>query len=306
MKEEPMRHRSSIPFLLLAFALMALLAFRQGFLSLLAFFLFTIGIYFLGLARLWRRAGLGHGVPAWRAACFIVGIIILALALSNPMDELADRAFSMHMVQHMLLIKIIAPLLLLGEFTSVFLWAVGNKAAHRLGAGWKRSRWAGTLWQRLTHPWTAWILFTLCLWIWHIPTFYQIALKNELIHDVEHLMFLGTSLLFWWYLLQKGSDHRTRYGMVVLYLFAALMQESALGALLTFSSASWYSSYASAALWGLSPLVNQQLAGVIMWLPGGIFFMLLIVLYFGQWLQAIEKSQPGHPSRLAQTGDPNE
>jgi putative membrane protein len=280
-------------FLLLALlAWIGLLATDHGFLFLETTILLISAVYILGLTRLWRSAGFGHGVPAWRAACFLAGMAILALALSGPMDELADQAFSIHMVQHMLLVKVIAPLLLLGEFAPVFLWAAGRGIAQRIGKSWARSRWLKGAWEQITKPWITWGIFALCLWIWHVPTFYQAALESELLHDVEHFMFLGAALLFWWFLLQKGPDRKIRYGMAVLYLFTTLMQESALGGLLTFSSHGWYSFYASPGLWGLSPLGDQQLAGVIMWLPGGVLFLFLMVFYFGLWLQAIERSMP--------------
>ena len=131
-------------------------------------------------------------------------------------------------------------------------------------------------------------------------------MKSEPLHDLEHLLFLGTSLLFWWYVLQTRRDQVTRYGTVILYLFTTLLQESALGALLTFSSQNWYSFYAIANPWGLSPLSDQQLAGMIMWLPGGLLFIGLIEIYFAAWLLAIEgRMQQIHP-RLIHTGDSSE
>jgi putative membrane protein len=259
-------------------------------------------LYLTGIVRLWHNAGWGHGVSAWRAACFLLGMLTLALALSKPMDELTDQAFSMHMLQHVLLMKVIAPLLLLGEVSTVFLWAVSLRGAQSVARTWKRAEPLRWIWQQSTTPRWAWLLFAGCLWLWHIPSLYESALENETLHDFEHFLFLGTSLLFWWYLFQNGTNPKVRYGTAVLYLFTTLLHESALGALLTFSSNPWYSFYTSSGPWGLTPLADQQLAGVIMWLPGGVLFMALIVYYFGLWLQAIETSMP----RLAETGDPNE
>lgn len=268
--------------------------------------LLVSGVYVLGLVRVWRNAGTGHGMPVWRAACFLAGMAILALALSSPMDNGANRAFSIHMIQHMLLMKVVAPLLLLGEFMPVYLWAIGKGAAHWASGTWTRSRSLSRFWAQLTQPGASWILFALCLWVWHTPAFYQAALKNESLHALEHLLFLGTSLLFWWYLLQTGRDQAVRYGMVILYLFTTLLHESVLGALLTFSSRNWYPFYSATNPSGLTPLADQQLAGVIMWLPSGILFGLLIIFYFGAWLKAIEKRmQAAHPE-FAHTGERNE
>ncbi len=263
-------------------------------------------VYIFGLIRLWRRAGVGHGLPVWRAACFLGGMTILGLSLSGFMDKLADEAFSMHMVQHMLLMKVVAPLLLLGEFSSVFLWAIGKNVAHQAAGKWSRLHWLRPLWKHLTDPWVAWTLYALFLWGWHIPVFYQAALNSEPLHDLEHLMFLGSSLLFWWYLLKTGPGRVVRFGMVILYLFTTLLHESLLGWLLTFSSRAWYSFYSAPVPWGLSPLGDQQLAGMIMWLPGGVLFAFLIVVYFGVWLQAIEKRMQGTHPEFVPTGDSNE
>ena len=279
----------------------------QGLLLLMMLLMLVGASYILGLIRLWRKAGPGHGIPIWRALCFLAGLMILIVVLSSPVDALADKNFSVHMIQHMLLMKIVAPLLLLGEFSSVFLWAVGLNASHKLAAVWKHSDQLQAIWKRLLNPWLTWALFAFSLWLWHIPDFFQAALKNEALHDLEHFLFLSTSLLFWWYLIQNGSNPKVRYGTAVLYLFTTGLHESALGALLTFSSASWYSLYSSVDPWGLSVLKDQQLAGVIMWLPSGIMFTALIVVCFGLWLQAIEKSSAFQSQpELTLKGDSNE
>ncbi len=262
------------------------------------------GVYLLGVVRLWRSAGMGHGVPAWRAACFLGGITLLGLSLSGSADALADRMFSIHMIQHILLIKVIPPLLLLGEFSPVFLWAVGKETARWTGQAWARSPWLDRLWKRLTSPWVAWTIFTGCLWIWHAPLLFQAALKSPQVHALEHGTFLASSLLFWWFLVKNARDGATRYGTAVVYLFATLMQESALGALLTFSSASIYPFYSGFTnLWKLSPLGDQQLAGMIMWLPIGAVFTFLTLYYFGAGLKEIDKRMSlTHPEYLS-TGD---
>jgi len=279
-------------------------ATAQGIEFLITAILLISGIYGIGVIRLWRNAGWGCGIPVWRAACFLMGILLVAFTLTGPLDELADQAFSMHMLQHVLLLKVAAPLLLLGEFTPVFLWAIGRTNAHRASLGWTRS-WVGRFWNWLITPWCAWTLYGLCLWVWHVPAFYQAALKSESLHSFEHFLFLGTALLFWGYLLQPGRQRLIRYGTAVLYLFTTLLHESILGALLTFSSQTWYPFYSASSFMGLTPLGDQQLAGVIMWLPGGILFTLLMVVYFGLWLRMIEKGMPGTQTTFVRTGDGN-
>ncbi len=305
MKKSFMNYRFSVFSALILLAALWLFMESPGLSLLLPIILAVSAVYIFGLIRLWRRAGVGHGLPVWQAACFLGGMTILWLSLSGFMDKLANEAFSMHMVQHMLLMKVVAPRLLLGEFSSVFLWATGKNVAHQTVGMWTRSV-LRSFWKYLTNPWVGWTLFALSLWGWHIPVFYQAALHSEPLHDLEHLTFLGSSLLFWWYLLKAGPGRVVRFGMVILYLFTTLLHESLLGWLLTFSARAWYSFYSAPVPWGLSPLGDQQLAGMLMWLPGGILFAFLIVLYFGAWLQAIEKRMQGTHSEFVHTGDSNE
>ncbi len=272
--------------------------------SLLEFVIAAIVLlYVTGAIRVWRRAGWGHGIPFWRAACFLAGMAILGASLANPMDRLAEQSFAAHMFQHVLLMKAIPPMLLLGEFSVAFLQAVGGRAAHAASSGWTHSVFIRSTWRKMSSAWFGWSFFALSIWIWHVPPFYDAALRNEWLHVLEHAMFLGSSLLFWWYLLKPGPDRVTRYGAVVLYLFTTLLHESALGALLTFSARSWYPFYSAANPWGLSPLGDQQWAGMIMWVPGGVLFGFLIVYYFGAWLRAIEKRMRAAHPEYARVGE---
>ncbi len=253
-------------------------------------------LYAIGVFRVWRRAGWGHGLPVWRAACFLAGMALLGTALAGPMDRLADESFAAHMFQHVLLMKAVPPLLLLGEFSIAFLHGIGRQPAHALQRTWARSRAARALWHRMTSPWFAWSFFALSMWLWHVPPFYDAALRSEWLHILEHALFLFSSLLFWWYVLQPSPDRAVRYGAVVLFLFTTLLHESALGALITFSAKSWYPFYAGADPWGLTSLGDQQFAGLIMWVPGGLLFAFLVEYYFGAWLRAIERrSRAVHP-----------
>ncbi len=260
-------------------------------------------LYVTGVLRVWRRAGWGHGVPGWRAACFLAGMALLGASLAGPIDRLADESFAAHMLQHLLLMKAHPPLLVLGQFSVAFFHGVGGPAAHRIRVAWAGSGVLPALWRKAASPWFAWPFFALSMWIWHVPPLYDAALRNEWLHILEHALFLSSSLLFWWYVLCPAHDRAVRYGAVVLYLFTTLMHESVLGALLTFSAKSWYPFYATSDPWGLSPLADQQLAGLIMWVPGGLLFGFLIEYYFGAWLHAIEKrSRAAHPE-YAPAGD---
>ena len=230
-------------------------------------------LYAGGARRLWSNAGLGAGVPVWRTACFTVGMLTLALALFSPIDTLGSELFSMHMVQHELLMLVVAPLLIAGQPLAVFLWAFKSSARQRI-ARLSKAKALQVPWQFLTKPLSAWMLHALILWVWHFPSLFQASLTDNLMHAAQHASFLGSALLFWASLI--GPQSRLRSGTAVLYILTTVIHTGMLGALLTFSHKIWYPIYAGRTeAWGLSVLEDQQLGGLIMWVPAG--FILLFV-----------------------------
>jgi putative membrane protein len=136
----------------------------------------------------------------------------------------------------------------------------------------------------MSAPLTAWALHGLALWAWHLPALYQQTLRSDFVHALQHLSFLLTALLFWWALIY-GAQGRTAYGASVLYVFATAMHSGLLGVLLTVTTSVWYPIYASrTAAWGLTTLEDQQLAGLIMWVPAGIIYLAAGLLLFRAWL----------------------
>lgn len=230
-------------------------------------------VYGRGVRVLWRRAGVGRGVACWRAGAFAGGLLALFVALVSPLDALGTALLAAHMVQHMLLVLVAAPLLVLGLPQLGLLWALGEPGRRRVGRWWRRSA-LRRLWRRLSQPALAWGLHAGAIWLWHLPDAYQAALANDAVHGVEHASFLGTALLFWWVALGRGSGGRLAPALGVLYLFAFTLQGGLLGALLTFAREPWYPAYAaSTAAWDLTPLEDQQLAGLIMWIPSGLVYL---------------------------------
>jgi putative membrane protein len=244
------------------------------------------GIYMLGTFRLWLHAGRGHGIPLWRAAAFAACIFALLVALVSPLDSLAAVSFAAHMTQHMILILIAAPLFVLSAFPVALLWALPRRWAHRSA---QHLRSVSGLWRWITQSLVAWTIFTASLWLWHIPRFYEAALQNNTIHFAEHLCFFTAAGLFWWVLIRPSGRKQVQYGLNVLYLFTTALQSGALGALMTFASRPWYATYAASNGLGLTALGDQQLAGLIMWLPGGVLFVLIAAAYFIAWLNAVER-----------------
>jgi putative membrane protein len=238
------------------------------------------GIYALGVFRLWLRAGHGHGINGWRIGAFVGCIVALIVALISPLDTLAADSFAAHMTQHMILVMIAAPLFVLSAYPVALFWALPRHWAHRSA---RRLQQGRAIWRWITQPLVAWAIFAAALWLWHVPRFYNAALANNSIHFLEHGCFFAAAALFWWVLIRPGGRRKqVQYGLNVLYLFTTTLQSGALGALLTFSSQPWYSNYGNVP--GLTALSDQQLAGLIMWLPGGVFFVLLASVYFIAWL----------------------
>src|SRR5215208_1999584 len=247
-------------------------------------------IYLWGMRNVWQRAGTGHGINRRRYGSFLGVLLAFLVAFVSPLDALSDVLFSAHMVQHMILILVATPLLVMSDFPLAFLWALPRPWAQSLGYRLNRSQTLLRIWRVSSGPVFAWLLFTIVFWVWHASTLYEAALEDEAVHILEHLGFLITAMLFWWVLLRPTGQKHVRYGMAIPYLFGTLLQSGILGALMTFTDQPWYPSYAALVLaWGLTPLQDQQLAGLIMWIPGGAVFTLLTIGYFAVWLRALEE-----------------
>jgi len=245
-------------------------------------------MYARGVERMWRRSGRGGGIRRWQAGCFAAGWATLGVAMVSPLHPLGGVLFSAHMVQHELLMALAAPLLVLGRPLVPLLWALPMGWRRRLG-GWAKVAPVQGGWRAVSAPFAAWLLHAAALWLWHLPAPYQAALASEGMHTLQHASFLGTALLFWWALLH-GREGRIGYGAAVFYLFATAMHGGALGALLTFAPTPWYPAYEGAtAAWGLTPLEDQQLAGLIMWIPATLSYLVAGLALIAAWMRESER-----------------
>jgi putative membrane protein len=241
-----------------------------------------------GTVTLWRHAQPGAGIRHWQTGSFFAGWLVLGLSILTPLDAMGEQLFWAHMVQHELMMLVAAPLLVLGRPLGAMVWGLPPRwrapAASLVAAvGLKGAvRW-------LTRPLTAWMLHAAALWAWHAPPLFEAAVNVPWVHDLQHVSFFLSALLFWWSLLQRRCEH---YGGAVLYIFTTAVHTSALGALLTFSPRALYSAYEeSAPVWGLSPLEDQQLAGLIMWVPGGLVFLVAALALFAAWMLGSDGAQ---------------
>ena len=250
------------------------------------------GLYAIGTSTLRQRSGLSRSLR-WRPWCFAGGTVAVIIALVSPVDALGSALFSGHMVQHMLLILVAAPLLALSAPVGPLLLALSPHWRTALGRVWKYQPALRAAWRRLSGPCLVWGLHAAALWLWHIPAAYQLTLRSEPVHWLQHFSFLGTALLFWWVVFHPhGRQAFTRGPGGALYVFTMALQSGLLGALLTFSTQPWYPAYAATTSpWGLTPLEDQQLAGAIMWIPAGIIYVVAAVGVLGAWLYALERAE---------------
>lgn len=271
--------------------------------SLVIGLLLTAAGYGWGVYRLWQRAGVGRGLRRGQVLAYAGALVGLILALMSPLATSSHVLFSAHMVQHIVLINLVAPLLVLADPGYAWLWAAPRGWRRGLARGWRRRHRLRAAVHGITSPLAVWVIFALSLWVWHIPRFYQAALINPLIHELEHLSFLGAAILFWWRILDLPRAGRTAgrpsrhtvsaaaYGTGIAMSFTTMLHSGMLGALITFSPTPWYPNYiTNTAAWGIGPLADQQLAGVIMWVPGGMVYLAVTVLLLAAWLRRMEQA----------------
>jgi cytochrome c oxidase assembly factor CtaG len=255
--------------------------------------LLTAG-YMLLCGPLGQRRGLKVPGP-WRLAAFHLGTLVTFLALVSPIDHLSDVfLLSAHMVQHLLLLIAAPPLWLMGIPPDWFA-TVPLKG------------WLGDLWRQLTRPVAAFVIYNVVLWVWHIPTLYDAALLNENVHILEHLAFLAAAVIGWWPMLGflQTAAPRSSYPVQIFYLFAMMLSSTALGAYLSLARSPIYPFYINAPavingfalpyltpgprLWGLSVMDDQQLAGLVMWMPGNMLYFAALMVVVALWLRQQER-----------------
>ena len=208
---------------------------------------------------------------------------MLAFALISPLHPLGEALFSAHMVQHEILMLVSAPLLVLSRPLVTLLWGIPFEWRRSLGQ-WAKGGYVRRTWSFLTDPFAAWWIHAAAIWIWHVPFLFQLTLKSELAHTAQHLSFFLSALLFWWALFYAHG--RMAYGAAVFYVFTTAVHTSILGALLTFAPHVWYPAYSpTTQAWGLTPLQDQQIGGLVMWVPAGLVYLAAGLMLFAAWLK---------------------
>jgi cytochrome c oxidase assembly factor CtaG len=229
-----------------------------------------------------RGARLRRGVRRSEMACFWAGWLMLALSLVSPLHPLGEALFSAHMTQHEILMLIAAPLMALSRPLVPLLWGLPLGWRQRLGR-WSRGSTVQRAWHAISLPLAAWTIHAVALWSWHAPVLFEATLRSEWAHAAQHSSFFLSALLFWWSLFFSGGGS---YGAGVISIFTTGVHTSILGALLTFSRTVWYPSYTlTTRAWGLTPLEDQQIGGLIMWVPAGLVYLTAALVLLALWLR---------------------
>lgn len=248
--------------------------------------------YAIGMRRLWSASARGQTIHLQRAVCFAAGWLFLAAALVSPLDRLATQLFTAHMIEHEILMVIAAPLFVLSKPLAPLLWSLPQKLRASVGRALVRSVVLLPVRKAATNQLIATGLHGATLWLWHAPRLYDAALAETPIHWLQHLSFFCTALIFWWALLFGRG--RQDYGTAIFYLFATTLHSGFLGILLSFAREPLYRSQgAGAASWGLSALEDQQLAGLIMWVPAGMIYVAAALALAAAWIGGSNASFAG-------------
>jgi len=238
------------------------------------------GLYLYAIGPLRKRYFPEEPVKTGQTVSFLVGVFFMFLSLVSPLDELGDSyLFSAHMVQHLVLTMIGPPLLVIGTPGWFIKPLVRNKIAFRVA-------------KALTYPAVAFVLYNVDFWLWHAPPLYNATLENQNIHILEHLTFIVFGILNWWPIFSQSKDlPRLSIGGQILYLFLSGMPSVLLGAGLTFSPPLYAPYIAAPRVWGISAATDQQLGGLIMWVPVSISYIVVMSVLFIRWMQQQEAKQ---------------
>jgi putative membrane protein len=235
----------------------------------------ALALYLAGTIRLWRRAGPRRGITARNAACFALGWVTVAATLLSPLHHYAEQLLWAHMVQHELLMVLAAPLFVFARPLEAFTWG--------LPVRWRRAMRVPPV---LTQPGVAWTLHAAAVWLWHVPGVFEAAGSDARLHAAQHASFFLTAILFWWTALAPGP--RALAG--ILSIFTTMLHTGGLGALMALAPRPWYAGYA---------LEDQQLAGLVMWVPAGLAYPVAALGLVAQVLRARTSREAARPAAKA-------
>ena len=246
-----------------------------------------IGLTLLGALYHWRSTKLPGGVDATHRALFFGGLFAIFVSLNGPLHDLSDDyLFSAHMVQHLVLTLLVPPLLIAGTPGAMLRPALRVPSVNRIA-------------QWLTRPVICFVIFSVTIAAWHLPPMYNTAMALHWVHIIQHLLFMAVSVLMWWPIMSPLPElPRLSYPGQLLYCFLLGIPMSIVAVSITYARDALYPAYASAPrMWGIDPMEDQLLGGLIMWIPGGFFFMIVMSVVFYKWAKAGEDTTAAAQSR---------
>jgi putative membrane protein len=237
-------------------------------------------MYFVG----WRRCCDDRPNARWESVFFVAGWLVLAAALLSPLHHLGEELFFAHMAQHEILMLLAAPLLVFSRMDQIIPWALPIAARKKLLGFFHSSVFQSSS--------IALVIHAIAIWGWHIPALYQASIRSEAVHAAQHLSFLLSAFWFWWALFYSMASKRA-YGSAAAYVFVTGLHTSVLGAILTFSSHIWFPIYGSTApQFGLSVLQDQQLGGLLMWIPANLVYIAIGLWLLRAWIIESDRRLP--------------
>lgn len=249
------------------------------------------GLYAAGWWRLSRRGRGRAAPPRWRAACYAGGLLTVGLALLSPIAAYDELFFFLHMTQHLMLMIVAPVLLLLGAPLLPTLWGLPYEVRRGVGRLFAPQSPLARAFHALTNPLVAVAINLIVVGVWHIPAFYDAAQGRSFTHDLEHFMFFGSGLLYWWPMIHPGGGRRRLRFASLPYVGVTMTEQGLLGGLYTYVDEPLYATYRHAPrVWGLSAVTDQQIAGIIMWAVGGFLYVSVLFVFFFMMALAEERA----------------
>lgn len=244
------------------------------------------GAYARGTVRLWEQVGRGGVVRRSHVVAWTLAVMALVAAFAGPVEAMAGSRLTAHMVQHLLLTLVAAPLLALSAPTLPLLQGLPHRVRRPAARAHARIRRLRAWTYRGAWPFAVVAAYAVTGWLWHLPGPYQAALRNGAVHAAEHTTMLATAVLLWWTVLESGRRSTFGYGTGIAVVFLTALQHAALGGVLTLSPAVLYPIYATADT--ATGLNDQQMAGTLMWAPSKILHGAVVVLLVVAWLRDVD------------------